>query len=220
MYSFVINKLNMKKLYYLLVFSLGFVSIKGYCQTNRATSVLFHETFEANSTTIGEWTRTASSGCSNYNWQYINSNGQGALGSNGYASYQSSAAAAGCYATAITPLLSTNKVDNNDSIAVDFYIYRSATAATDHISVAITDDSNNIIYGPYEAFANDAKNPTSSAGWCHLTWNINYYNNIYSAIVSHSASSNPYFKVSFTGVSSHGVDLLLDEVTISHSYTL
>ena len=207
----------MRKVYCLLVISLALVSIRGYSQT-RSVSALLHETFETNSTTLSSWHSKPSSACTAYNWAAQNSSSKGALGSAGYWLYQSSAAASGCYATAVTPLLTINKVDNNDSIAVDFYIYRTATTATDYISVSITDDSSNIIYGPYAAFANDAKNPPSSAGWCHLTWNINYYDHIYNAIVSHSGS-NAYFRVSFTAVSTHGVDLLLDEVTISHSYT-
>jgi len=205
----------MKKTYYLLMMSVALISTTVYSQS-RSTSILLHETFEDGKTWLN-WSSTASSGCSLYNWSDEIIAGKGALGSNGYASYQSSAAASGCYATALTPILSANDIDNNDSIAVDFYIYRTATTATDYISVIITDDSNNPVFGPYTAFANDAKNPPSSAGWCHLTWNINYYNSIYGLIANHS--SNPGFKVSFTGVSAHGVDLLLDEVTVSHTYT-
>ena len=203
----------MKKLYILLFVPFAFVSIKGYSQTNRATSVLFHETFETNSPTLSSWTTTPSTGCTAYNWTTQNNSGKGALGSAGYWLYQSSASAAGCYATAVTPTFTVTSVDNKDSVAIDLYIYRSATTSTDYISIVIMDENNSPVYGPYAAFANDAKNPPSSPGWCHLTWNMSYNTNIYDNITTKG------FKVGFTGISDHGVDLLLDEVTVSHSFT-
>jgi hypothetical protein len=204
----------MQKVYYLLMMSLALLTTRVYGQTNRAVSVLLHETFENNSTTISSWTKTPSSGCSAYNWTTQNSSGKGALGSAGYWLYPSSAATAGCYATAATPTFTAfTAVDKNDSIAVDLYIYRVATTSGDYISVVILDENNNPIFGPYAAFANDAKSPASGVGWCHLTWNIGYYNSIYTNLTTNG------FKVGFTGISEHGVDLQMDEVSVSHSFT-
>ncbi len=202
----------MNKVYNLLLLSLVFLTFKGYGQ-NRAVTVLLHETFETGSKTLSSWTSTPSSGCTAYNWTAKNSSGQGALGSAGYWLYQSSAATSGCYASAYTPLFVINKVDNSDTVTVDFYMYRETTSSTDHISVVITDQYNSPVYGPFSVFADDTKTPVSGAGWYHFTWNINYVSNIYNNVTVQG------FKVGFTGISDHGVDLLLDEVTVSHSYT-
>ena len=203
----------MNKIYILLISSMMVLNFYGFGQTTRSASVLLHETFESNSTTLGSWTSTTSPTCVSDKWYTQNKSGNGAILSSGYEQYPSASAASGCYANLVTPVFTITPIDKNDSISVSFYMGRFVTSSTDYLSVSIMDENNSPVFGPYTVFVSNTKNPTSSAGWNQLTWNIGYNNSIASNL------STKGFKVGFTAVSAHGVDILMDEVKISHTYT-
>lgn len=179
-------------------------------QKVRKDSVLLYESFESSSATAKYWTATASSGCSSYNWQIVSTSGGGAYSTDKYMSYPASSATKSCNATLTSPKLAPGTTGNDDSLEVDFSMFRESVSTTDFLGVYIKDENGNTVVGPISIPVDESQSPSSTTGWDRLSWKMSYQN-----IASLSTSN---FVVTFIGVSDHGADILLDEINIQHIY--
>src|SRR6185437_3925924 len=132
-----------------------------------------------------------------------------------YAFYRASGAFLGGNSTLYSPEVDAPSVGTDDSLVLDFYMYRLSQSATDNLQISVIDANGNVLIGPATVYVNASQPPASNTGWDALTWGIKL-----SDLTSQVPSG--IFYIQFQAVSSGGgtVNILLDQVTVHHIYQL